>query len=116
MDMLSGGDERYVLFPIKHDDVWEMYKKHEAAFWTAQEIDLDVDKKEWNDKLIESERHFIKHVLAFFAASDGIVNENLALRFYGDIKWPEARSFLFVSNGYGKYSFRDIQLAYRHSH
>ncbi len=93
MDILSGGDERYVVFPIIHSDVWEMYKKHEAAFWTAQEIDLDVDKKEWNDQLTEQERFFIKHILAFFAASDGIVNENLALRFYGDVKIPEARSF-----------------------
>ena len=92
MDILSGGDERYVVFPIQHSDVWEMYKKHEAAFWTAQEIDLDVDKKEWAE-LTENERYFIKHILAFFAASDGIVNENLALRFYGDVKAPEARSF-----------------------
>tara|TARA_B100000963_G_C22580715_1_gene650706 strand:+ start:142 stop:1110 length:969 start_codon:yes stop_codon:yes gene_type:complete len=92
MDILSGGDERYVIFPIQHSDIWEMYKKHEAAFWTAQEIDLDVDKKEWA-QLTENERYFIKHILAFFAASDGIVNENLALRFYSDVKAPEARSF-----------------------
>lgn len=93
MDVLSGGDERYVVFPIQHADVWEMYKKHEAAFWTAQEIDLDIDRKEWVDKLTEQERYFIKHILAFFAASDGIVNENLAVRFYGEVKMAEARSF-----------------------
>lgn len=92
MEILSGGDERYVLFPIEHSDVWEMYKKHEAAFWTAAEIDLDNDKKDWLT-LNGKEKHFIKMILAFFAASDGIVNENLALRFYGDVKIPEARSF-----------------------
>ena len=92
MDIANAGDDRYVLFPIKHDDIWEMYKRHEAAFWTAEEIDLDIDKLDWA-KLNEKERHFIKHVLAFFAASDGIVCENLALRFYADVQIPEARSF-----------------------
>lgn len=92
MDILKAGDERYVLFPIKHQDLWEMYKKHEAAFWTASEIDLDVDRKDWKN-LNSNEQHFIKYVLAFFAASDGIVNENLALRFYEDVQIPEARSF-----------------------
>ena len=92
MEVIQGGDERFVLFPIKYPEVWEMYKKHEAAFWTAQEIDLDVDKKEWGN-LNENEKHFIKHILAFFAASDGIVNENLAVRFYKDVQLAEARSF-----------------------
>lgn len=92
MNILEAGDERYVIFPIKHDDIWEMYKKHEAAFWTTSEIDLEVDVKDWRN-LNNDEQHFIKMVLAFFAASDGIVNENLALRFYNDIKIPEARSF-----------------------
>ena len=92
MDILNAGDERYVLFPIQHDDIWRFYKQHEAAFWTTEEIDMDVDKKDWL-KLKDSERHFIKMVLAFFAASDGIVLENLALRFYADVQIPEARSF-----------------------
>ena len=92
MDMFVGGDERYVLFPIQHNDVWAMYKRHEASFWTASEIDLDEDKKHWIN-LTENERHFIKLILAFFSSADGIVNENLALRFYSDIKIPEARSF-----------------------
>jgi len=92
MDILEGGDERFVIFPIVHDDVWEMYKKHEAAFWTANEIDLDVDKKDWL-KLNDDEQFFIKMILGFFASADGIVNENLAVRFYGDVKIPEARSF-----------------------
>ena len=68
---------RFVLFPIKHSDIWEMYKRHEASFWTAEEIDLSQDMKDW-ENLNDGERHFISHVLAFFAASDGIVNENLA--------------------------------------
>lgn len=73
-------------------NVWEMYKKHVAAFWTAEEVDLFQDMTDW-EKLNDDERHFISHVLAFFAASDGIVNENLALRFYNDVQIPEARCF-----------------------
>ncbi|RAH13456.1 MAG: ribonucleoside-diphosphate reductase [Methanobacteriota archaeon] len=92
MDVLAQGDERYVLFPIKHPDIWEMYKKHEAAFWTASEVDLEVDRTQF-DELSENEQHFIKHVLAFFAASDGIVCENLACRFFDEVQIPEARSF-----------------------
>ena len=84
--------ERYVLFPIKHQDIWEMYKKHEASFWTAEEIDMAQDMRHWN-ALSDDERHFIKHVLAFFAASDGIVLENLAKRFMADVEIPEARCF-----------------------
>lgn len=83
---------RFVLFPIRHTDIWSMYKKHEASFWTAEEIDLSQDAKDWQ-KLNEDERHFIKHVLAFFAASDGIVLENLASRFMRDVQIPEARCF-----------------------
>lgn len=71
---------RFVLFPIKYPNVWEMYKKAEASFWTVEEVDLGDDLTHWN-KLTDNERHFISHVLAFFAASDGIVNENLATRF-----------------------------------
>lgn len=90
--ILAPNDQRFVIFPIKHHDVWEMYKKHMAVFWTAEEIDLMPDLADW-EKLNNDEKHFIKHVLAFFAASDGIVNENLALRFYNEIQLPEARCF-----------------------
>eukprot|EP00172_Hildenbrandia_rubra_P004472 Plantae.Rhodophyta-Hildenbrandia_rubra.ctg9119.p1 GENE.Plantae.Rhodophyta-Hildenbrandia_rubra.ctg9119~~Plantae.Rhodophyta-Hildenbrandia_rubra.ctg9119.p1 ORF type:complete len:405 (+),score=80.32 Plantae.Rhodophyta-Hildenbrandia_rubra.ctg9119:410-1624(+) len=83
---------RYTLFPIKHARIWEMYKKHEASFWTAEEIDLSADVEHWT-KLSDDERHFIKHILAFFAASDGIVLENLLTRFSSDVQLPEARCF-----------------------
>lgn len=83
---------RFVLFPIKQHDLWKSYKDAEASFWTAEEIDLSLDLTDWNN-LNENERHFISYVLAFFAASDGIVGENLALRFYGDVAFPEARAF-----------------------
>merc|ERR1712130_969905 len=82
----------WVLFPIQYPQVWEMYKKHEASFWTAEEIDLSQDNRDW-ESLTDSERHFIKHVLAFFAASDGIVLENLSGRFSCEIQIPEARAF-----------------------
>jgi ribonucleotide reductase beta subunit family protein with ferritin-like domain len=90
--ILKDNDQRFVLFPLKYHSVWEMYKKHMAVFWTAEEIDLVPDLTDW-EKLNNDERHFISHVLAFFAASDGIVNENLALRFYKDVQIPEARCF-----------------------
>merc|ERR1719323_1706384 len=80
------------MFPIQHPEIWEMYKKHEASFWTAEEVDLSSDNKDW-ERLSNSERHFIKHVLAFFAASDGIVLENLASQFSTEIQLPEARAF-----------------------
>jgi ribonucleoside-diphosphate reductase beta chain len=83
---------RFVLFPIKHTDIWQMYKKHEASFWTAEEIDLGQDMKDWNG-LNDGERHFISHVLAFFAASDGIVNENLAVNFLSEVQYAEAKCF-----------------------
>merc|ERR1719305_251514 len=83
---------RWVMFPIKYPAVWEMYKKHEASFWTAEEVDLSQDMKDW-DKLSDAEQHFIKHVLAFFAASDGIVLENLAAQFSTEVQIPEARAF-----------------------
>lgn len=91
--VLAPNDDRFVLFPIKHHAVWEMYKKHMAVFWTAEEIDLVPDLVDWETKLNNDERHFISHVLAFFAASDGIVNENLAIRFMKDVQIPEARCF-----------------------
>jgi ribonucleoside-diphosphate reductase beta chain len=84
--------KRFVLFPIQYDDIWEMYKKAEASFWTAEEIDLSQDQKDWN-ALSDDERHFVSHILAFFAASDGIVNENLCLRFSNEVQIPEARCF-----------------------
>ena len=84
---------RFVLFPIKHDDIWAYYKKAEASFWTAEEIDLAQDLVDWEKKLNDDERHFIKHVLAFFAASDGIVNENLAENFLSEVQYTEAKFF-----------------------
>jgi len=91
--ILVENKDRFVLFPIKYNDIWEFYKKSEASFWTAEEIDLSNDISEWNNKLNDNERHFIKHVLAFFAASDGIVNENLAINFLNEVQYPEARCF-----------------------
>lgn len=91
--ILTESDDRFVLFPIQHDAVWEMRKQALACFWTTDEIDLEADIVDWNEKLNDNERHFIKHVLAFFAASDGIVNENLVLNFYKDVQIAEARSF-----------------------
>lgn len=85
-------NSRFVLFPIKYDSIWKAYKEAEASFWTAEEIDLSADLSDWA-KLTDNEKHFISYVLAFFAASDGIVGENLALRFYGDVGIPEARAF-----------------------
>lgn len=84
---------RFVLFPIQHDDIWAFYKKAEASFWTAEEIDLSVDIQDWDKKLNDNERHFVKHVLAFFAASDGIVNENLAENFVHEVQYTEAKFF-----------------------
>jgi len=90
--LLKENPNRWVMFPIQYPQVWEMYKKHEASFWTAEEIDLSQDTKDW-DKLNDSERHFIKHILAFFAASDGIVLENLGTNFSTEVQIPEARAF-----------------------
>lgn len=90
--ILQPNPRRFVLFPIAHDDVWEMYKKAEASFWTAEEIDLRQDLTDW-ELLSDDDRHFIKMVLAFFAASDGIVLENLASRFMSEVQIPEARCF-----------------------
>lgn len=90
--LLTENPNRFVLFPIQHNDVWQMYKKAEASFWTAEEIDLSQDQKDW-DNLNDGERHFISHVLAFFAASDGIVNENLAVNFMQEVQMAEARCF-----------------------
>lgn len=91
--ILQDNPGRFVLFPIKHDDIWQWYKKQEACFWTAEEIDLQADLSDWNNKLNEDEQYFIKHILAFFAASDGIVNENLAENFVNEVQYTEAKFF-----------------------
>lgn len=91
--LLTENPRRFVLFPIEHDDIWAFYKKSEASFWTAEEIDLQQDLSDWQNKLNDDERHFIKHVLAFFAASDGIVNENLAENMVSEVQYTEAKFF-----------------------
>ena len=113
--LLQENPHRFVLFPIKYHEVrvadastrkvhsttyantiaqiWQMYKKAEASFWTAEEVDLSKDLHDWNNRLNDDERYFVSHVLAFFAASDGIVNENLVERFSGEVQIPEARCF-----------------------
>ena len=90
--ILQPNPNRFVIFPIANQKVWEMYKKAEGSFWTAEELDLSRDRKDW-DGLNKDERHFISHVLAFFAASDGIVNENLVMNFMKQVQIPEARCF-----------------------
>lgn len=91
--ILQNNKDRFVIFPIQHDDIWQFYKKAEASFWTAEEVDLSSDMNDWQNKLNKDERYFISHVLAFFAASDGIVNENLAVNFVQEVQYPEARFF-----------------------
>jgi ribonucleoside-diphosphate reductase beta chain len=83
---------RFVIFPIEHNDIWEFYKQHQAAFWTAEEVDLSNDIRDW-ETLTDNEKYFVKNVLSFFAASDGIVNENLAENFYREVQYPEAKFF-----------------------
>lgn len=90
--ILVENKDRFVLFPIQHHDIWKFYKQAEASFWTAEEIDLSHDLKDWGN-LTDGERHFITHVLAFFAASDGIVNENLAEHFVAEVQYTEAKFF-----------------------
>jgi ribonucleoside-diphosphate reductase beta chain len=91
--ILKENPNRFVLFPIQHSDIWEMYKKQEASIWTAEELDLSNDLHDWANKLNDDERYFIKHILAFFAASDGIVNENLAENFLSEVQYTEAKFF-----------------------
>ncbi|KAG6334246.1 hypothetical protein ID866_4837 [Astraeus odoratus] len=91
--LLKESRRRFVLFPIQYHEIWQMYKKAEASFWTAEEMDLSKDLNDWNNRLNDNERHFISHVLAFFAASDGIVNENLVERFSNEVQVAEARCF-----------------------
>jgi ribonucleoside-diphosphate reductase beta chain len=90
--ILEENKNRFVLFPLQHHDIWEFYKKAQASFWTAEEIDLSSDLSDW-EKLNPGEQHFVKHVLAFFAASDGIVNENLAENFVSEVQYTEAKFF-----------------------
>jgi ribonucleoside-diphosphate reductase beta chain len=90
--LLNENKDRFVILPINYPKIWEQYKRHKASFWTAEEIDLSSDLKDW-EALSDGERHFISHVLAFFAASDGIVNENLAVNFMSEVQLPEARCF-----------------------
>ncbi|WFD32953.1 ribonucleoside-diphosphate reductase [Malassezia sp. CBS 17886] len=91
--LLVENSRRFVLFPIRYHEIWQMYKKAEASFWTAEEIDLSKDLHDWDNRMNDNERHFVSHVLAFFAASDGIVNENLLERFSGEVQAAEARCF-----------------------
>jgi len=91
--LLQENPQRYVLFPIHNSEVWRFYKLAVASFWTVEEVDLQSDLKDWRDKLTDNERYFISHVLAFFAASDGIVNENVLTRFSVEVTLPEARAF-----------------------
>jgi ribonucleoside-diphosphate reductase beta chain len=90
--ILTENPGRFVIFPIEHNDIWEFYKQHQAAFWTAEEVDLTNDIRDW-ENLTDNEKFFIKNVLSFFAASDGIVNENLAENFYREVQYPEAKFF-----------------------
>ena len=91
--ILTENPHRFVIFPIQHHDLWDFYKRSEASFWTAEEIDLAADLNDWRNKLNDDERYFVKNMLAFFAASDGIVNENLAENFVREVQYPEAKFF-----------------------
>ena len=95
--LLIANPRRYVLFPIEHPDIMAMAKKAIAVFWTVEELDLTKDMKDW-EKLDENTQHFIKHILGFFAASDGILMENLSLNFQNEVQWPEARYFYANQN------------------
>ena len=95
--MLTPSEDRFVVFPIQHPDLWAKYKQHMCVFWTPEEIDLSKDMGHW-EKLTDGERHFIKHILGFFAGSDGIVMENLAMRFSHEVQWPEAKFFYACQN------------------
>lgn len=92
-NLLEPNPNRFTLFPISDKEIWAMYKQAEASFWTVEEVDLSADLTDWSETLTDDERFFIKQTLAFFAASDGIVNENLAVNFMSQIQSPEARCF-----------------------
>ena len=91
--ILKENPNRFVIFPLQHKDIWQKYKDAEHSFWTAEEIDLSQDLDDWENKLSDDERFYIKNVLAFFAASDGIVNENLAENFVSEVQYPEAKFY-----------------------
>ena len=90
--ILKENPNRFVIFPIEHNDIWDFYEKHQSAFWTAEEVDLSNDIRDW-ENLTDNEKYFVKNILSFFAASDGIVNENLAENFYREVQYPEAKFF-----------------------
>lgn len=92
----SSGSDRYTIFPIKYPKLWEFYQNQLSVFWTVAEVKLSDDLTDWNTKLNDNEKYFIKNILAFFAASDGIVNENLVLNFYNEVQIPEARAFYTI--------------------
>ncbi len=96
--LLKENPNRHVIFPIEHADIWAKYKQHMSVFWIPEEIDLSKDVAHWKEKLNDNERHFIKHILGFFAGSDGIVMENLAMRFTREIGIPEAKFFYACQN------------------
>ena len=95
--LTNENEDRHVIFPIKHNDLWQKYKQHVSVFWVPEEIDLSKDMKDW-EALNDNERHFIKHILGFFAGSDGIVMENLATRFTREVQWAEAKFFYACQN------------------
>lgn len=92
-EILKENPARFTLFPIKYSDLWQMYKIAENSFWVAEEIELEKDLNDWNNRLTDNERYYIEHILAFFAQADGIVNENLLLRFQKEVKFLEAQYF-----------------------
>lgn len=96
--LLKDNPNRHVIFPIEHGDIWAKYKQHMSVFWIPEEIDLSKDLRDWNEKLNDNERHFIKYILGFFSSSDGIVQENLATRFMKEVQIPEARFFYSCQN------------------
>ena len=96
--LLQENPDRYVVFPIIHHDLWNLYKQHQSTYWTREEIDFSHDLYDWNTKLNDSERFFLKHILAFFAASDGLVSENLVSSFCQEVQYPEARVFYGFQN------------------
>ena len=106
--MLSENENRYVIFPIKHEPFLEMYKKAESNFWTTEELDLSKDIKDYNEKLSDNEKYFLNNVLAFFAASDGIVNQNLIEKFCQEVNYFRSKILLWFSDSNGKYPFRNI--------
>ena len=105
--LLQEDDNRFVMFPIKSQSIWDMYKKQVECFWRAEEVDLSKDAKHW-ESLNDNERYFISMILAFFAASDGIVLENLGMRFMGEVQLSEARAFYGFQIAMEN-SFRDVQ-------